>query len=66
MNGAMLNFIATHDSFLALGVGSVVPAVRQPVPRMMVAVSLTAIGVLLRVWMARPTDDPLSRTPVRS
>jgi hypothetical protein len=53
MNGAMMNFIATHDSFLALGVGSVIPEVRQPVPRMLVAVSITALGIFLRARMAR-------------
>jgi hypothetical protein len=53
MNGAMLNFIATHDSFLALGVGSVVPALRQGSPRMLVAAVVTLLGLSLRVWMAR-------------
>jgi hypothetical protein len=53
MNGAMLNFIATHDSFLALGVGSVVPELRQGVPRMTVAVSLTVIAVAVRAWKSR-------------
>jgi hypothetical protein len=48
MNGAMLNFIATHDSFLALGIGSVVPGLRQSVPRMLVAVGVTAVGLILR------------------
>jgi hypothetical protein len=72
MNGAMLNFIATHDSFLAIGVGSVVPELRQPVPRMMVAVSLTAIAVLVRAWKSRrpvawpPAAVEPARTPVRS
>ena len=33
LNGAMLNFIATHDSFIALGLGSVVPEIRHSVPR---------------------------------
>jgi hypothetical protein len=53
MNGAMLNFIATHDSFLALGVGSVVPELRQGVPRMMIAVGLAAIAVGVRAWASR-------------
>jgi len=53
MNGAMLNGIATHDSFLALGVGTVVPELRQPLPRMLVAVGVTATAVFLRVWTAR-------------
>ena len=53
LNGAMLNFIATHDSFLALGVGSVVPELRQGVPRMLIAVGLTVIGIALRMALAR-------------
>ena len=52
-NGAMLNFIATHDSFLALGMGSVVPELRQPVPRMLIAATVIACGVALRVRLAR-------------
>jgi hypothetical protein len=31
LNGATLNFIATHDSFLALGVGTVVPELRSSI-----------------------------------
>ena len=53
MNGAMLNFIATHDSFLALGVGSVVPELRQGVPRMCIAVGLTAAAIVARVVLGR-------------
>lgn len=53
MNGAMLNFIATHDSFLTIGLGTVLPEVRQPVPRLLVAVSVTLIGLSVRAWMAR-------------
>jgi hypothetical protein len=53
MNGATLNFIATHDSFLALGVGSVIPEIRQPVPRMLVAVTITVTALLLRAWRGR-------------
>jgi hypothetical protein len=53
MNGAMLNFIATHDSFIALGIGSLVPELRQPVPRMLVAAGVTAIGITLRVSLSR-------------
>ena len=48
MNGAMLNFIATHDSFLALGLGSVIPELRHGWPRMAVAIGVTAIGLILR------------------
>jgi hypothetical protein len=53
MNGAMLNFIATHDSFLTVGLGTVLPEIRQPLPRMLVAVSVTAIAILVRVRQAR-------------
>jgi len=53
MNGAMLNFMATHDSFLALGVGSIVPELRHPVPRMLVAVVVVGTGLLLRAWQGR-------------
>jgi hypothetical protein len=53
MNGAMLNFIATHDSFTALGIGSVVPELRQPVPRMLIAASVITIGLVLRVAASR-------------
>jgi len=67
MNGAMLNFIATHDSFLALGVGTVVPELRQPVPRMLVAVGVTVAGLLLRAWSARGVTVAAApaRTPGR-
>jgi hypothetical protein len=67
MNGAMLNFIATHDSFLALGIGSVVPGIRQSVPRMLVAVSVTLAGVALRAWyaprQARAAAPPRGSSP---
>jgi hypothetical protein len=53
VNGATLNFIATHDSFLALGVGSVLPELRQPAPRMMVAVGVTVVALSLRLWVVR-------------
>lgn len=53
MNGATLNFIATHDSLMALAIGSVVPALRQPVPRMLVATGVTATALLLRTWLGR-------------
>lgn len=54
LNGAMLNFIATHDSFIALGLGSVVPEVRHSVPRMLVAAGVIGIGVTLRIRFNRP------------
>lgn len=53
MNGAMLNFVATHDSFFALGVGSVVPELRQPVPRMLIALAVILIGLGLRIWIGK-------------
>lgn len=53
MNGAMLNFIATHDSFIALGVGSVVPELRRSVPRMLVAAGVIGIGMTLRIGLGR-------------
>jgi len=48
LNGVMLNFIATHDSFLAIGLGSYVPNLRESVQRMIVAVIVTAMGLFLR------------------
>ena len=48
LNGAMLNFIATHDSFVALGIGSVLPELRQPVARMLIAASVITTGLVLR------------------
>ncbi len=53
MNGAMLNFIATHDSFIALGLGSIVPELRHSVPRMLVAAGVIVIGVTLRIRLDR-------------
>lgn len=53
MNGATLNFIATHDSFIALGLGSVIPELRQPVPLMLMAAGVTTTGLLLRTWLGR-------------
>lgn len=53
MNGVMLNFIATHDSFTALGIGSVVPELRTGVPRMLIAAGLIVIGITLRVYFGR-------------
>lgn len=53
LNGVMLNFIATHDSFLALGVGTVVPELREGLPRMMIAVGLTVLAISWRTWVGR-------------
>ena len=53
MNGAMLNFIATHDSFIALGIGSMVPELRAGVPRMLIAAGLITIGIALRNYFGR-------------
>ena len=53
MNGAMMNFIACHDSFLTIGLASVLPEIRQPYPRMTVAVTVTVVAIVLRVWLAR-------------
>jgi hypothetical protein len=64
MNGATLNFIATHDSFFALGIGSVVPELRQPVPRMLIAAGVTATALALRVWMGRRQVPPRSKARV--
>ena len=68
MNGVMLNFIATHDSFLALGIGTVVPELRQPVERMLIAAGVITIGLALRVAASRrfrvsPRRPPLSHSP---
>jgi hypothetical protein len=53
MNGVALNFIATHDSFIALGLGSIIPEIRASVPRMLVAVSVTVVAIGVRVWAGR-------------
>lgn len=53
MNGVMLNFIATHDSFIALGVGTVVAELRQPVARMLIAAGVIAAGLVLRAAASR-------------
>ena len=45
--------MATHDSFVALGIGSVVPELRQPVPRMLIAPGVIATGLVFRAsWPA--------------
>jgi hypothetical protein len=53
LNGAMLSFIAVHDSFLTIGLGTLIPEVRAGVPRMLVAVGVTTIALALRAWFAR-------------
>lgn len=53
MNGAMMNFIACHDSFLTIGLATVLPEIRAPYPRMTVAVTVTGVALLLRLWFAR-------------
>jgi len=53
MNGAMLNFIATHDSFIALGIGTVLPELRQPVARMLIAAGVITTGFVLRLAASR-------------
>jgi hypothetical protein len=53
MNGAMMNFIATHDSFIALGIGTVLPELRQPVPRMLIAAGVITTGLVLRALASR-------------
>jgi len=60
MNGAMLNFIATHDSFIALGIGSVLPELHRPVPRMLVAAGVITVGIVLRVAFGRGTRTAFS------
>jgi hypothetical protein len=51
MNAAAVNFAATHDSFVSLAVGSVVPVLREPWPRALVAVSVLSLAFVLRIWM---------------
>jgi hypothetical protein len=53
MNAAAVNFAATHDSFLALAVGSLIPALRAPGPRAIVAATILSLALLLRVWLGR-------------
>jgi hypothetical protein len=53
MNAAAVNFAATHDSFLSLAVGSVVPVLREPWPRALIAVSVLSLALVLRIWMGR-------------
>jgi hypothetical protein len=53
MNAAAVNFAATHDSFLSLAVGSVIPVLREPWPRALIAVSVLSLALVLRIWMGR-------------
>jgi hypothetical protein len=53
MNAAAVNFAATHDSFLSLAVGSVIPVLREPWPRALIAVSVLSAALVLRIWMGR-------------
>jgi len=53
MNAAAINFAATHDSFVSLAVGSVIPVLREPWPRALIAVSVLVLALVLRVWMGR-------------
>lgn len=53
MNAAAVNFAATHDSFLSLAIGSVVPVLREPWPRALIAVSVLSLALALRIWMGR-------------
>jgi hypothetical protein len=62
MNGAMLNFIATHDSFTALAIGSLLPVLREGTPRMLVAVGVTATAIALRIWFGL-RYGPRNRSP---
>ncbi len=68
LNGGLMSFIATHDSFLALGLGSILPALRQPVPRMLVAIGVVAVGLSLRIWLARRPGRPpgASESPAKA
>ena len=53
MNGAMFNFIATHDSFLALGIGSRGAGASSALPRMLIAAGVITMGLILRVAASR-------------
>jgi hypothetical protein len=53
MNGAVVNFGATHDTFLALAVGSLVPVLRAPWPRATIAAVVLSIAMALRIWLGR-------------
>jgi hypothetical protein len=53
MNAAAVNFSATHDSFLALAVGSVIPALRAPWPRAIICGAILSLALLLRIGLGR-------------
>jgi hypothetical protein len=53
MNAAAVNFAATHDSFLSLAVGSVIPVLREPWPRALIAVAVLSVAFVLRIWLGR-------------
>jgi hypothetical protein len=52
MNAAAINFAATHDSFVSLAVGSVIPVLREPWPRALIAATVLSVALVLR-WMGR-------------
>lgn len=53
MNAATVNFGATHDTFLALAVGSVVPMLREPWIRAFISLVVLSIALGLRIWLGR-------------
>jgi hypothetical protein len=53
MNAAVVNFGATHDTFLAVAVGSIFPVLRAPFPRAMVAVIVLSTAMALRIALGR-------------
>lgn len=53
MNAAAVNFAATHDSFLSLAVGSIIPVLRLPWPRAMIAATVLLLALALRIWLGR-------------
>jgi hypothetical protein len=65
-NGVMLNFIATHDSFIALGIGSVLPELRERVPRMLVAAGITAVALSIRIYLGKRSRAVASSPPSRT
>jgi hypothetical protein len=52
-NGICLLFAATHDSFLSLGLRSVLPELQGPVMRSLVLFGILSLAVLLRIWLGR-------------
>jgi len=53
MNAAVVNFGSTHDTFLAVAVGSVVPVLRAPGPRAVVALVVLLVAMALRIGLGR-------------